>query len=94
MKNEFKVSKEWLVNADDNKTAVRPLSFWFEYFGIAPIDGTSWAWSTARNTRCGFIDIEVGGGYGMLHSQYEEHKDDLFFVGNADLARPKLRLNK
>ena len=90
-KNEkFRVRSEWLVDAD-NKIAYRPLSFWMDYFGIEPMtkNGNTWCWTA--NTKSGFIGIENIGGYGLLHSEYEKHQNEIYFVGNADLDRPTLR---
>lgn len=86
----FKVRKEWLV--DENGAIVKmTLEEWFKYFDIKPafyeyecgITIQSWK-SAIKKERNGFIDIERNGGRGLLHREYEEYKDKLFFAGNAD----------
>lgn len=85
----MKIYKQWLAD-DDNNILFKPLSFWFEYFGIVPgysIDGYQY-WKTKAGKR---IDIELCGGYGLKQSEYESKKNNLFFVGNADLDVWKVR---
>lgn len=87
---KFVVRGECLVNADDLTTAYRPLSFWFQYFYIEPVACSKFAWRARRNTKFGYIDVFVRGGYGLAHDQYDAHKDELYYCGNADLDRPAL----
>lgn len=94
-KMAMKVRKEWLCD-ENNNIVYKPLSFWFKYFGLKPIDGHLCCWKAEANdkevTFRGAVLIEVMGGYAMTHNGYEEFKDDLFFVANADLDTPKLRM--
>ena len=84
----FRVKGECLYEMN-NEIAKRPLSFWMEYFNVKPKNNiNTWCW--IADTQSGFINIEKAGGYGLLHSEYIEHKEDLYYVGNADLNRPKL----
>lgn len=80
---------EWICDAD-NLIVKKPLSFWFEHFGIVPATWRDYEmWRSEKTGK--YIDIERHGGYGLRHSEYENYKDKLFFVGNADLDSPKLR---
>lgn len=86
----FKVYKEWLAD-EDNNIVKMTLAEWFEYFKIEPAfyewacGWTTQSWkSSVKKERNGFIEIERRGGYGLLHNEYEEYKDKLFFAGNAD----------
>ena len=83
----FKVYKEWLVD-DNNKTVYMTLREWAAYYGLTPVAGSSWAWMTRDGA---FIDVEGRGGYGVTHADFDKYADDLFFVGNADLDRVKIR---
>ena len=87
--NGWYVHGEWLCDSE-NHIIKKPLSFWFNYYGVIP---TEWrGYELWRSTKTGkYMDIEKNGGYGLRHDQYEEYKDKLFFVGNADLDTPKLR---
>lgn len=89
MKNKevFKVSGEFLVD-DKGNIAYKPLGFWLDYFGIKPIDGYECFFKTKDDK---FIDIELRGGYGFIWSEKEDYINTLFFVGNADLDRMKIR---
>ena len=86
---ELRVRKQWLCDKEGN-IAYKPLHEWFDYFGIKEGNGKC-SWMQNKKTGRLFIDIELANGNGMTHSQYEELKNKLFFVGNADLDRPKLR---
>lgn len=83
----MKVYKEWLTD-ENNEIVCRTLAEWAEYFGLEKVEETAWSWKT-RDGR--FIDIEKRGGYGLLHSEFNEYADKVFFVGNADLDRMKIR---
>lgn len=83
----FKVYKEWLVDENGN-TVYKPLSFWIEYFGITPVDNG--CYFKQKNGK--FIDIEVHGGYGLNWEDRDKYENELFFVGNADLDRCKVRI--
>lgn len=87
--NGWHVHGEWLCDKDNN-IIKKPLSFWMDYYGLEP---TMWkTFQMWKSTVTGkYMDIERNGGYGLAHDQYEEYKDKLFFVGNADLDHPKLR---
>jgi hypothetical protein len=85
--NQFKVRGEWLVNENDN-IVYKPLSFWLDYFGVKPVEGYLGIFKTRENH---FIDIQLHGGRMMLWGDREKYLDNLFFVGNADLDRMKIR---
>ena len=86
----YKVYKEWLAD-ENNKIVKMTLAEWFKYFDIEA-DYYRWdcgvitdGWkSSKKKENGGFIQIERSGGYGLLHSEYEQYKDKLFFAGNAD----------
>lgn len=84
----MKVRGEWLVD-DNNNIVYKPLWFWLVYFGVVPVAGYNGIYK--RNDGR-FIDIQVEGGYMMNWEDREKYSDKLFFVGNADLDRVKLRL--
>lgn len=85
---KMKVYREWLCD-ENNNIVKKPLSFWFEFFGVtAPDANIKWFWTDKRSKR---IDIEKNGGDGLLHDEYDQYKDKLFFCGNADLDNHKLR---
>lgn len=88
--SKMKVYKEWLCD-ENNKIVCKPLSFWFEYYNIKPLEYKDWRcfWKNEKEGRT--IDIEKLGGYGLTWDEYEAYKDKLFFVGNADLEQHKLR---
>ncbi len=92
----FKVRNEWLCE-EDGRIAERPLSFWFEYFEIKPmeVNGCKCYWKAEATDKeikfRGAVLIEAGGGYALNHQGYECYKDELFFIDNADLDTPKLR---
>ena len=89
MENNFKVHGEWLCD-DYNNIVKRPLSFWFEYYNLIPIEWNGYQmWRSLTTTKC--MDIEKSGGYGLRHDEYFKYKERMFFVGNADLDNPKLR---
>ena len=83
----MKVYKQWLAD-DNNKIIFKTLAEWAEFYGLKMVEGTTWCWKTRDGK---FIDIERNGGYGLLHSEFGEYADKLFFVGNADLDRVKIR---
>lgn len=83
----MKVYREWLC-IEDNKIVYKTLAEWAEYFGLKMVEGSTWCWKTRDGK---FIDIERVGGYGLLHSEFGEYADKMFFVGNADLDRMKIR---
>ena len=83
----MKVYKEWLAD-ENNNIVYKTLAEWAEYFGLKAVEGTAWVWKTKDGK---FIDIEVKGGYGLLHTEFSEYSNELFFVGNADLDRMKIR---
>lgn len=84
----MKVYKQWLAD-EDNKIVYKTLAEWAEYFGLKMVEGTQWMWKTREGKR---IDIEKEGGYGLLHREFSEYADKLFFVGNADLDVHKIRI--
>ena len=85
---ELKVYKQWLCD-ENNQIVDKPLSFWFEYFGIVRVENKNYMWlSTKTNS---YMDIILSNGNGMSHEQYEECKDKLFFCCNADLRTPDLK---
>lgn len=84
----MKVYKQWLAD-DNNNIAYKTLAGWAEYFGLKMVEGSDWAWMTRSGD---FIDIEVEGGYGLLHKDFAKYADKEFFVGNADLDRMKIRI--
>ena len=86
-KESFTVRGEWLVDSTGN-IVYKPLSFWLDYFGVKPIEGYEQFFKTKDGN---FIDIELSGGYGLLWSEKDHYSDTLFFVGNADLDRMKIR---
>jgi len=93
----MRIRKEWLC--DDNGDIVyKPLSFWAEYFGLKPFehDPNECFWKAEANdkeVRFRYaVLVEIGGGYVMAHDEYDKYKDELFFVANADIGWPKLRL--
>lgn len=85
---ELRVRKQWLCDKEGN-IAYKPLHEWFEFFKIVPSKSRKNFWSARATNKT--IDIELANGNGMTFEQYEECKDKLFFVGNADLPFPKLR---
>lgn len=87
----MKVRKEWLCD-ENNEIVKKPLSFWFEYYSIKPLEYKEYRcfWKTEKEGGKR-IDIEKLGGYGLMWDEYEQYKDKLFFVGNADLTNHKLR---
>lgn len=93
----MKVHGEWLCD-EDNKIVFKPLSFWVEYFSLKPIEGYAFYWraeATDKEVKFrGAVAIEVIGGYGLHHAEYETYKNELFFVANADLDTPKLRMKQ
>ena len=84
----MKVYREWLVD-ENNNIVYKTLVEWAEYFGLKMVNGTDWCWTTRSGK---FIDIEVEGGYGLNHMDFGKYANRLFFVGNADLDRMKIRL--
>ena len=86
----MKVYKEWLVD-ENNNIVYKTLAEWAEYFGLHAVEGTTWVWKTRDDK---FIDVEVEGGYGLLHKDFEKYADKMFFVGNADLDRAKIRIKR
>lgn len=83
----MKIYKEWLAD-ENNKIVYKTLAEWAEFFGLTPVEGSTWAWKTRDGK---FIDVERMGGYGVLHNEFEKYANELFFVGNADLDRMKIR---
>lgn len=88
---EFKVRNEWLVN-ENNEIVKMTLREWIEYFKIEPFvykDDFNRNWQTYKSAtkkeRNGFIDIYKCGGYGLLHSEFENYLDKVFRTGNADI---------
>ena len=86
----MKVYREWLCD-EENNIVFKPLSFWFEYFGVKPLEYKEYRCFWKAENTGKRIDIEKNGGYGLTWEEYEAYKDKLFFVGNADLENPKLR---
>lgn len=86
--NLFEVRGEWLVD-NDGKIVYKPLSFWLDYFGVKPVDGHPYIFKTNEDRV--FIDIELHGGYSMNWNDKDKYMNELFFVGNADLCRMKIR---
>lgn len=84
----MKVYKEWLAD-ENNNIVYKTLTEWAEYFGLKMVAGSTWRWATRSGK---YIDIEKEGGYGLLHSEFPEYADKLFFVGNADLDTVKIRI--
>lgn len=84
----FKIYKEWICN-EENQIVYKPLRFWLEYFGATPVSEY-----TCKTNKGKFIDVEVEGGYGMNWNEREDYLDKLFFVGNADLDRAKIRIKR
>lgn len=84
----MKVYKQWLAD-ENNNIVYKTLTEWAEYFGLKPVEGTTWRWTTRSGKH---IDVEKEGGYGLLHSEFTEYADKLFFVGNADLDTVKIRI--
>lgn len=88
----YNVRKEWLVDENDN-IVVKPLRFWFEYFGIKPVKipvhgnpGVYYQlFEVTKNSYYGerFITIQCGG-YSLNHHNYESMMDKMFRTGNAD----------
>lgn len=86
----MKVYKEWLAD-ENNNIVYKTLAEWAEYFGLKMVESTEWVWKTREGK---FIDIEVEGGYGLFHKDFGKYADRLFFVGNADLDRCKIRIKR
>ena len=84
----MKVYKQWLAD-ENNNIVYKTLIEWAEYFGVKAVEGTPWAWQTREGKH---IDIIKEGGYGLLHSEFPEYADKLFFVGNADLDTQTIRI--
>ena len=86
--NKMKVYKEWLTD-ENNNIAYKTLADWAVYFGLKKVENTNWCWRTRDGK---FIDIEIEGGYGLLHKDFDKYANKMFFVGNADLDRMKIRI--
>jgi hypothetical protein len=86
---EMHVYKEWLCD-EHNNIVYMPLSKWAAYYKLNPYkSGKIELWKSELTGK--IMSIEKADGYGLLHKEFREYVDHLFFVGNADLDTPKLR---
>ena len=95
---KYRVRGEWLV--DDNDDIVyKSLRYWFQYYNLVPI------WCNGEHGErvfCGWYSLRFNcrvavwgaGGYGVTKRDFEDgvYIGKLFFVGNADLDTPAIRL--
>lgn len=87
---KYNVRKEWLVD-ENNSIVIKPLSFWFEYFGIIPSlvfdeNGKGYEmFAIKKNAPHAeqFITLQYHG-YTLNHTNYKLHMNDTFRTGNAD----------
>lgn len=83
------VYKEWLCD-EQNNIVYMPLSKWAAYYKLNPFKSGKYdLWKSERTGK--IMSIEKADGYGLLHKEFRQYADHLFFVGNADLDTPKLR---
>ena len=87
----YKVRGEWLVDSNDD-IVFKPLRFWLDHFGVTPFALDKGYVCTYKRSDGRFIDIQVENGFMMNWYDRDQYLDRLFFVGNADLDRVKLRL--
>lgn len=86
---EMHVYKEWICD-EKNNIVYMSLSKWAAYYKLSPVkSGRLELWKSERTGK--IMDIEKANGYGLLHKEFRQYADHLFFVGNADLDTPKLR---
>ena len=86
---QMHVYKEWLCD-EQNNIVYMPLAKWAAYYKLNPFkSGKLELWKSELTGK--IMSIEKANGYGLLHKEFREYADHLFFVGNADLDTPKLR---
>lgn len=87
----LRIYQQWLCD-NNNNIVHKTLAEWFEYFDIFPVMWKDYQMWYSNKTRR-YMDIETRGGYGLLHNDFYKYAQTKFFVGNADLDSPKLRMS-